>query len=202
MDAVDVWTNELKDLLDLGVPSAISILKRGQQLLKEGNAVGAKRCYELNHFLHNSHIPNSISCGKGVKFAYGGIGLVVHNDCEIGDYVMIGSNVTLGGRANAKVRVNSKGDRLYVPKLEDYSYIATGSAVLGGVVVGKLSIVGANSVVLNDVLPATIVAGNPAQQIGSINADNCLRYKSTFSVFRDWSDADFIDLVIGVSQGQ
>jgi serine O-acetyltransferase len=201
MDSVDILIETFKSILDSGLPPASAILKKGQDLLQEGDISGANRCYQLNQLIHNSHIPNSISCGKGVKFAYGGIGLVIHNDCEIGDYVMIGSNVTLGGRANAKCRVNKFGKRLYVPRLENYSYVATGSAILGGVVVGMLSIVGANSVVLSDVQPLAIVAGNPAKQIGMIDVDNCLQYKSTFSVFRNWSDLDYINLVRVVSEG-
>jgi acetyltransferase-like isoleucine patch superfamily enzyme len=50
--------------------------------------------------------------------------------------------------------------------IEDDVWIGAGAIILPGVKVGKKSVVGAGSVVTKDVAPYTIVAGNPARQIG------------------------------------
>ena len=52
--------------------------------------------------------------------------------------------------------------------IEDKVWIGIGATVLPGVRIGYGSIVGANSVVTHDVSPMTIVGGNPAKFIKTI----------------------------------
>jgi acetyltransferase-like isoleucine patch superfamily enzyme len=47
--------------------------------------------------------------------------------------------------------------------------IGSGATLLGGITVGENAIVGAGSVVTRDVAPNTIVAGNPAKLLKTIN---------------------------------
>jgi acetyltransferase-like isoleucine patch superfamily enzyme len=47
--------------------------------------------------------------------------------------------------------------------------IGSGSTQLCGIIVGEKAIIGAGSVVTKDVLPNTVVAGNPTKQIRKIN---------------------------------
>jgi len=54
-------------------------------------------------------------------------------------------------------------------RLEDNVWIGTRAIILKGVNVGQNSIIGAGSVVVNDVPPNTIVAGNPAEVVKTIN---------------------------------
>jgi len=49
--------------------------------------------------------------------------------------------------------------------IEDDCFIGYGAIILMGVTVGKGSIVGAGAVVTSDVLPGSVVAGNPARVI-------------------------------------
>nr|WP_082708944.1 hypothetical protein [Marinobacterium profundum] len=190
------------DLLDSPLPSVTDIWEVAQAKLNSGDLKEANKCYQLNHLLHNSHVPNSSKIGKGVKFAYGGIGLIIHNDCEIRDYAVIGSNVTIGGRARSKYRISEDGKRVYVPLIDKYAYVATGAVILGGVTIGSMSIVGANAVVIQDVPHLSIVAGSPSKIIGKITVDNCLSYKSTFSIFRNVSDGAYVDIVKSIEQSK
>lgn len=51
-------------------------------------------------------------------------------------------------------------------KIEDDVWIGFNVSILKGVTIGKGAIIGASSVVTHDVEPYTIVAGNPAKNIG------------------------------------
>lgn len=111
--------------------------------------------YALNRVLFAVVLPPSTQVGRGVKFAYLGLGTVVHGRAVIGDKVVIASNVTIGGRSGHEA----------VPIIEADAYIGTGARVLGPIRIGHGAIVGANAVVIKDVLPKSIVAGIPAKVI-------------------------------------
>jgi len=111
--------------------------------------------YALNRILFAVVLPPSTRIGRGVKFAYLGLGTVVHGRAVIGEDVTIASNVTIGGRSRHEA----------VPVIEDDVYIGTGARILGPVTVGRGAVVGANAVVLRDVSPYSVVAGIPATVI-------------------------------------
>lgn len=111
--------------------------------------------YYIQYFLFNCHVPYKASIGEGTKFAYGGIGVVIHDRAIIGKNTIIGTNVTIGGRSG-----------LYgVPEIGDNVYIATGAVIIGPVKIGNNSIIGANSVVISNVEMNEVVAGVPAKHI-------------------------------------
>lgn len=97
---------------------------------------------------------------------------------QFGNNTSIGRNVTIStsesGRSPIKIGSFS---RLDIPmeqqgegkqgaiEIEDDVWIGTGSIILGGIKIGKGSIVGAGSVVTKSVEPYSIVAGNPSKLI-------------------------------------
>jgi serine O-acetyltransferase len=105
--------------------------------------------------LYNSKIPTSCEIGGGSFFSYGGIGVVLHARCKIGENVDIGTNVTIGG----------KSGNFEVPIIGNNVYIATGAKILGPIKVGNNVTIGANAVVINDVPDNAIMAGVPARLI-------------------------------------
>lgn len=52
--------------------------------------------------------------------------------------------------------------------IEDDAWIGAASVILNGVTIGEGSVVGAGSIVTHDVPPHTVVAGNPAKTIRTI----------------------------------
>jgi len=78
-------------------------------------------------------------------------GIVVHSGTKLGNDVVIGHQVTLGGRDLTSA----------APQVEDGVYLGAGAKVLGGVRVGRGATVGANAVVTKDVpAGATVVGAN------------------------------------------
>lgn len=109
----------------------------------------------LIFLLYNSKVPASAKIGKGTRLGYGGIGVVIHDRASIGERVMIGPNVTIGGRSGHS----------QVPVIGNDVDISTGAKVLGPVTIGHHAIIGANAVVINDVPDCAVVAGVPARII-------------------------------------
>jgi serine O-acetyltransferase len=95
--------------------------------------------------------------GKGILLDHG-TGFVVGETAVIDDHVSILQEVTLGGTGK------ESGDRH--PKVRRGVLIGAGAKILGNIVIGEGSKVGAGSVVLHDVPPRTTVAGVPARVVG------------------------------------
>lgn len=86
-----------------------------------------------------------------------GMGVVIGETCEIGDNVTVFQGVTLGGTGK------EKGKRH--PTIMDNALIATGAKVLGSIIIGENSKIGAGSVVLKDVPPNSTVVGIPGKVV-------------------------------------
>lgn len=109
----------------------------------------------LIRLVHNCAIYSETQIGKGTKFGYGGIAVVIHKRSVIGENCIIGSNVTIGGRSKS----------INVPIIGHNVYVATGAKVLGNIKIGNNCVIGANAVVIDDVPENCIVAGIPAKII-------------------------------------
>lgn len=91
----------------------------------------------------------------------------------IGDRVSIGPGVLLITDSSPN---NSRLIKKYPLKscemtIGDDTWIGAGAIMLPGVNVGQCSIIGAGSVVINDVPPYSVFAGNPAKLISTISPD-------------------------------
>ncbi len=86
-----------------------------------------------------------------------GMGVVIGETAEIGNNVTLYHQVTLGGVSM------EKGKRH--PTIEDNVVIGAGAKVLGAIVVGEGSRIGANAVVVKNVPPNSVVVGVPGQVV-------------------------------------
>lgn len=71
----------------------------------------------------------------------------VEHDCKIGDFVTFGP----GAKVNGNVTIGNN------------AYIGSGAVIRQGITIGSGATVGMGAVVIRDVLPDTIVVGNPAK---------------------------------------
>ena len=81
------------------------------------------------------------------------------HDGRVGDYATIASGVRLGGGAI----------------LEPGAYVGAGALIREGVTVGARSLVGMGSVVLRDIPPGQIWAGNPASLLRDASVEEMTR---------------------------
>lgn len=88
------------------------------------------------------------------------IGIVIGDGVIVRENVKIWQQVTLGSHGK-------KGEIMSYPLIESDALIFCNSSVIGDVKVGKGAIVGAHSLVLNDVPDGSTFAGAPAKIVNS-----------------------------------
>jgi serine O-acetyltransferase len=121
---------------------------------KDGTKSLARTLSQLTRFLTGVEIHPGAVIGRRF-FIDHGMGIVIGETAEIGDDVMLYHGVTLGGRSLEKVKRH--------PTIEDRVTIGAGAKVLGPVVIGADSAIGANAVVVNDHPRDSIITGIPAK---------------------------------------
>lgn len=99
---------------------------------------------------------------KSTKFHHFGMSVVIGQGSKVGENCHIYHCVTLGDRYEVGK------DAAHQPILEDNVTIYPFSLILGGVTVGHNSIIGAYSLVLEDIPPYSVVAGIPAKVIKTL----------------------------------
>jgi serine O-acetyltransferase len=122
----------------------LATLMRNRLISKYGIHLGLKSSIGEN--LRLPH-PQGIIIGEGVK---------VGNNCTIYH------NVTLGKKYGPLAEAG-------YPKIGNNVIIYTGAVILGDITVGDNSIIGANSIVLDDVDANTVCVGIPAKKVKDLN---------------------------------
>ncbi len=120
---------------------------------------------QFSRFLTGIEIHPKAKIGENL-FIDHGMGVVIGETSEIGNNVTIYHMVTLGGISpsiNSDDQRNSKRH----PTLMDNVVVGSGAQVLGPVVVGKNTKIGANAVVTKDVPENGVMVGIPAKNVGT-----------------------------------
>ena len=127
-------------------------------LYKAGLRTAARLANFWARFLTGTDIHPGARFGRGI-FIDHGHGVVIGETAIVGDNVTILHQVTLGGTGK------DIGKRH--PTIEDGVLLSAGSKVLGNIVVGKNSKIGAGSVVVHAVPPDSTVVGVPGKVVAS-----------------------------------
>jgi serine O-acetyltransferase len=111
---------------------------------------------QLTRFLTGVEIHPAAKIGQGL-FIDHGMGVVIGETAEIGDNVTLYHGVTLGGTSL------EKGKRH--PTLGDRVVVGAGAKILGAIIIGADTRIGANAVVVKSVPANSVVVGVPGQNI-------------------------------------
>jgi len=109
---------------------------------------------QIGRFLTGIEIHPGARIGQGF-FIDHGMGVVIGETTEIGDWVTLYQGVTLGGTGK------QRGKRH--PTLEDNVVVGVGAVVLGAITIGAGAKVGGGAVVVKDVPPHSTAVGVPAR---------------------------------------
>ncbi len=109
--------------------------------------------------IYSSRIPHQSIIGKGTSFTAGGMGVIMHQDTQIG------KNCKIGHGAKFMRKFPYKN----VPKICDNVFIGSGSVINGAVIIEDNVIVAPNTVVAKSIKKGYIVGGVPAKIIGHID---------------------------------
>ncbi len=145
------------------------------EILAGWAGVQAILAHRIAHVLHQASVPlapmaiaymsrsvTGVEIHPGARiggdfFIDHGSGVVIGETAEVGERVTLYQGVTLGGTGF------QRGKRH--PTLADNVTIGSGAKLLGPIKVGEGAKVGANTVVVEDVPPASTVVGNPGHPV-------------------------------------
>ena len=99
-----------------------------------------------------------------------GMGVVIGETAEIGNNVTLYHGVTLGGTSLNKVKRH--------PTLEDNVVVGAGAKVLGAIIIGANSRIGANAVVVKSAPPDSVIVGVPGQVVVREHRTHALNEKA------------------------
>ena len=133
---------------------AIWLHRLAHALWRNGFFLLGRGVSSFSRWLTGIEIHPGAQIGPGL-FIDHGMGTVIGETAEIGENVTLYHNVTLGGVSWEKTKRH--------PTLDDHVVIGAGAQVLGPIHVGAQSRVGANSVVVKDVPPHSVVVGVPGR---------------------------------------
>lgn len=125
----------------------------------------------VGRFLTGVEIHPGARIGESL-FIDHGMGVVVGETAEIGDRVTLYHGVTLGGTTW------QKGKRH--PTIGNNVVIGTGAKVLGPVKIGDNTRIGANSVVIGDIPPNSVVVGIPGKIVFRVEGDQRIALDKEF----------------------
>lgn len=133
---------------------------------ESGKNLRLQAIQSYNNFRHNGKIEigNDVTINPNCQ-------IVAINKIVIGNNVLIASNVFISDHSHGDInftdievapslrKLDSKGPIF----IEDNVWIGQNVSILPNIIIGQNAIIGANSVITKNVLPYTIVAGNPAK---------------------------------------
>lgn len=181
-----------KGMLWVDTQEAMDLQKKARGLCFEFNHIHPSQAEKRNTMLpeifgevgEDVWVEPPLTCafGKTVKIGRGtyinsNLTLVDDYKITIGSGVLIGPNVMIsstGHPVHYKLREHGEMYSFEVV-IEDNVWIGGNVSICPGVVIGANSVIGAGSVVIRDVPPNTVAAGNPCKVIREIT-DRDLKY--------------------------
>jgi len=152
-------TSKLEVILTYAGFHALLAYRIAHRFHKWGIPIVPRAISQFARWLTGIEIHPAATIGKGF-FIDHGMGVVIGETAEIGDYVTLFQGVTLGGTGK------ERGKRH--PTLGNHVVVGAGAKILGGIKIGDNVKIGANSVVLKSVPANCTVIGVPGRIIKTV----------------------------------
>lgn len=134
--------------------------RTANHLYRKGFVRTAKLLARMNAAFSGCHFHLEAEIGAGLKLPHP-TGIVVGSGVVIGNNATIYQNVTIGRAMRAEKYPNLGNDVTLFPNC----------VVSGGISIGNGAVVGAGAIVIGDVAPGAIMAGNPAKLLRFVEAE-------------------------------
>ncbi len=144
--------------------------------INESSEVGAgTRIWAFAHVMRDSRIGEGCNIAEGCFIEAGAVignnvtiknGVQVWDRVTIGDEVFVGPNVTFTNDPNPRANVKKSGDQLLPTTVQQGATIGANATILPGITIGEHAFIAAGAVVTRNVIPYSLMMGNPARQHG------------------------------------
>lgn len=149
----------------MGISIGAGSLIRSGTILYRGVTIGER--FECGHNVlirDNSRLGSDVCLYTGSQVQKG---VRIGSRCIVGGWIgngsIIGNDVKMFGELIHKYKSSARGVSEPAPEILDGAFVGWNAIVVGGVKIGRNSVVGAGSVVASDVPDGCLVVGNPAK---------------------------------------
>ena len=167
-------TGEVRKL-DKKVVSEKDVFVHETAVVDENVSIGERtKIWHFSHILSNSTIGERCNIGQNVVI---GPRTTIGNGCKIQNNVSVYEGVTLEDDVfcgPSMVFTNVYNPRAFIRKMDQLRKtivrkgvtIGANATIICGNIIGKYALIGAGAIVTRDVLPHSLIVGNPARQVG------------------------------------
>lgn len=177
--------NCLELLYDFNATRPHELNKRAEMLKKMFCEIG-EDCY-IEPPLHSNWGGKHVHFGKNV-YANFNLTLVDDTHIYVGDYTMLGPNVTLATAGHPILpELRQKNYQYNAPvHIGKRCWLGAGVIVLPGVTIGDDTVIGAGSVVTKDMPSGVVAVGNPCKVLRHVGEkDRTYYFKSNKIIWKD-----------------
>ncbi len=147
-------------------------------IIDDGAIIGdGTKVWHYSHICKGAIIGKNCNIGQNVFIAGGAVigdnckvqnNVSIYAGVEAGDYVFFGPSCVLTNDINPRGMYSKNGEYIKT-KLEDGVTLGANCTIVCGNTIGKHSLIGAGAVVTKSVEDYSIMVGNPAKRIGTID---------------------------------
>jgi len=159
-------------------PTPDVLHRLSHRLYWRGLILPARISQALIFLIFSALLRAEVAIGKRTRYGHGGVAVVLSSNSTTGGHILIAPSHTIGGRSR----------QTRFPVVEVDVYIGAGAMIVGELVIGHHSIVGANAVVLPSVPAHSVAVRVPARVVrAGIDPFEFEDRWGRFSVFRSWA---------------